>query len=233
VTTPNHNHDTSAKDSTQQPPEAPNAMDHAQLTELIKKQYSGLYSLLRRKLKDRELAADLINEAVAITLEHAQQGRLKQLTSVGGYIFRVSINLLRNHQRNADNRSDLRADVDALNTLAEHDNDVVEATQLRRRAQRLIESLSSPRDREVVKRFYLDEQDKESICKDLKLTPLQFTQIISRARHRMKQAFDAQGFERADYLSLTLLAITLINDNTTTNLNSVVQHIDHSRHLLT
>jgi RNA polymerase sigma-70 factor, ECF subfamily len=208
-------------------------MDHAQLTELIKKQYGGILSLVRRKLNDRELASDLVNDAIAITLEHAQQGRLKQLTSIGGYIFKVSMNLLRNHQRNSDNRADLRADVDALNTLAEHYGDVVEATQLRRRAQRLVESLSSPRDREVIKRFYLDEQEKESICKDLSLTPLQFTQIVSRARQRMKQAFDAQGFERADYLSLTLLAITLIHDKTAINLDSAVRHIDHSRHLLT
>jgi RNA polymerase sigma-70 factor (ECF subfamily) len=91
-----------------------------------------------------------------------------------------------------------------MEALAEYDTDGVEAIQIRQRTQQLIESLPSPRDRDVIKRFYLDEEDKEVICGKLGLTPLQFTQVMSRARQRMKQLFDSQGLKRGDFFSLVL-----------------------------
>jgi hypothetical protein len=56
----------------------------------------------------------------------------------------------------------------------------------------------------VIKRFYVDESDKATICKELGLTPLQFTQVISRARQRMKLLFAARGLKHGDLLSLLL-----------------------------
>jgi len=187
-----------------EPTSSSHCVDHAQLAALIETQYGGLLSLARRKLKDRELADDLINDAIVITLEHARLGRLTQIDSVGGYVFMVSMNLLRNYRRNIDNRHDLRADVEALDTLAVRDSDAIEAAQIKQKAKRVIESLASARDREVVKRFYLDEVDKQVICNELNLTPLQFTQVMSRARQRMKQTFDSLGFKRGDFFSVSL-----------------------------
>jgi RNA polymerase sigma-70 factor (ECF subfamily) len=176
----------------------------AQISELIKKQYSGLLNLVRRKLKDREIASDLVNAAIVLTLEHARLGRLKNIESIGGYVFKISMNLLRNYERNIDNRFDLRVDGGVMESLAKYDSDNVEVDQIRLKAQQLIESLSSPRDRQVIKRFYLDEHDKQHICDDLGLTPLQFTQVMSRARQRMKQIFESQGLKRADFFSVLL-----------------------------
>ena len=178
------------------------AINHEQIAELVRQQYGGLLSLVRRKLKDRELASELVNEAIAITLEHSRLGRLTELQSIGGYVFRVSMNLLRNHQRNVDNRLDLRADVATLDALVEYESDNLQAAEIRQQARRVIESLASPRDREVIKRFYLAEDDKQVICQELGLTPLQFTQIMSRARQRMKQIFDTQGLKAGDLFSL-------------------------------
>jgi len=180
------------------------AKDHAQVSELLRTQYGGLLSLVRRKIKDRELAADLINEAIAITLEHARLGRLTQQGGIGGYVFQVAMNLLRNYRRNADNRNDLRSSVEVLEIHVTYEPDEIEAAQIRKKTQRLIESLASARDREVVKRFYLDEEDKQTICESMGLTPLQFTQVMSRARQRMKAVFDAEGSNKSDFISLVL-----------------------------
>jgi RNA polymerase sigma-70 factor (ECF subfamily) len=177
---------------------------HAKISDLIKKQYSGLLTLVRRKLKDRELATDLVNEAIVITLEHARLGRLTNIESIGGYVFKVSMNLLRNYERNIDNRIDLRVNGGVMESLAKYDSDDLEADQIRNKTQQLIELLSSPRDREVIKRFYLDEDDKQIICNELSLTPLQFTQVMSRARQRMKQIFESQGLKHADFFSVLL-----------------------------
>jgi RNA polymerase sigma-70 factor (ECF subfamily) len=179
-------------------------IEQKQIAELVQAQYSGLLSLMHRKLKDRELAAEILNEGIVVTLEHARLGRLTHKEQIGGYVFRVCMNLLRNIQRTVANRPDLRINIECLDILTRNDTDGIESEQIRRKAQQLIESLSSARDREVVKRFYLDEEDKESICEALSLTPLQFNLVLSRARQRMKLIFETQGHKRIDFLSLLL-----------------------------
>jgi DNA-directed RNA polymerase specialized sigma24 family protein len=49
-----------------------------------------------------------------------------------------------------------------------------------------------PRDSELLRRFYLQEQTKEEICREMKLTPTQFRLLKSRAKSR----FTALGLTR-------------------------------------
>jgi len=49
-----------------------------------------------------------------------------------------------------------------------------------------------PRDSELLRRFYLQEQTKEEICREMKLTPTQFRLLKSRAKSR----FTALGLMR-------------------------------------
>lgn len=177
------------------------AMEHAQIAKLITQHYSGLLHLIRSKLKDKELASDLLNEAIAMTLEHSNQGRIGQPGQVAGYVFKVTMNLLRNYRRNMDNRTESHGDAESMESLPFHDADPLESEQIKATALKVIKSLASSRDREIVKRFYLDEEEKQSICEALDLSPIQFTQVISRARQRMKLLFDSQGVKHQDFFS--------------------------------
>ena len=53
-------------------------------------------------------------------------------------------------------------------------------------AKRVLTSLA-PRDREVLERFYLDEQSAGEICKDMELSETQFRLIKSRAKLRFQE----------------------------------------------
>jgi RNA polymerase sigma-70 factor (ECF subfamily) len=176
--------------------------EHERLAARIQLEYDGLLALLSRKIRNRDLAGDLLNDAVATTLEHSQAGRVPQADQVCGYVFQVAMNLLRNHQRKADNRHASQSNVEALQALAHHDEDAVEAAQLKAQAKALIESLPIKRDREAVTRFYLDEEDKQSICDSLGLNAVQFAQIMTRARQRLREVFEAKKLKHRDFLSL-------------------------------
>jgi RNA polymerase sigma-70 factor (ECF subfamily) len=176
--------------------------EREQLRKLLQTQYAGVVNLMIRKLKDRELANDLVNEAVAITLEQLRASGTLQIDNVAGYVFRVSLNLLRNHRRHSNNRSDLRVDMGALESVPTEVRDDVEAIQIKRHVTKVIRSLNTARDREVVKRFYLEEQEKEAICTELGLTAMQFSQITSRARQRMKSIFESEGIQQRDLYSV-------------------------------
>ncbi len=68
----------------------------------------------------------------------------------------------------------------------------------------MLESLNMARDRAIVQRFYLHEEDKETICRDLGVSSAQFNLVISRARQRMKRLLDTRGLGRNDLLCLAV-----------------------------
>ena len=173
--------------------------EHTEILRLIQSSYSGLLGLLRRKLNNRELAADLLNEAVVIALEHMRSGRLGESERITGYVFKVTMNLLRNYQRNMNNRQDLRAATDFLPSLSHASDVTADQQRIKELVRIVIDSLGTARDREIVRRYYLDEEQKEGICAALGVTPLNFDKIVCRARQRLKVLLESRGYSRTDF----------------------------------
>ena len=65
----------------------------------------------------------------------------------------------------------------------------------------LLRELPQARDRLMLKRFYLDDHDKEVICQEMQLSEAAFNQALSRARRRFKQILEERGFSRRDLLN--------------------------------
>jgi len=172
---------------------------------LIESQYAGLVRLLHRKLRDEQLARDTLNQAIVTSLEHLNAGRISDASQIAGYVFQVAMNHLRNHRRKMDERGDRRVDPEALeHVAAEVDYAASDRGKLAAQVRRVLEALPTPRDREIVTRFYLDEEAKEPICRDLGLSPLHFDKVIFRARQRMRKLLEESGFEKADFLCVLL-----------------------------
>jgi RNA polymerase sigma-70 factor, ECF subfamily len=165
-------------------------------------QYQGLQRLIRRKVQNPDDASDLLNAALVLTLEHFDAGRISDPSHIGGYAYQVAMNLLKNHRRKHVERSDRRAELNE-ETLAAPEADALE-TDWSQRVRKLIDELPATRDRILLKRFYLDEDQKENICKDLGISSLHFDKIIFRARQRIKTLFEARGLKRGDFLSFLL-----------------------------
>lgn len=75
------------------------------------------------------------------------------------------------------------APIEGLNV---HDSRInLESTTYRKQQKRLARQILAEmprRDRDVLLRFYLEEQSKEQICEEMKLTPTQFRLIKSKAK---------------------------------------------------
>lgn len=56
--------------------------------------------------------------------------------------------------------------------------------------RRLIGELPTDRDRQLLLRFYVAEEEKERICSDLGLDSLHFNRVLFRARHRFKELLE-------------------------------------------
>jgi RNA polymerase sigma-70 factor (ECF subfamily) len=99
-------------------------------------------------------------------------------------------------------RADKRVDVtecEALVSPAPAD-EAIEA-HIAARVKELIRGMGSVRDRTILVRFYLDEQDRESICRELHITPAQFAKVLHRARTRLRTLLESDGLKRSDFFS--------------------------------
>ncbi|HEY7638173.1 MAG TPA: sigma-70 family RNA polymerase sigma factor [Steroidobacteraceae bacterium] len=176
--------------------------------QFIAEHYTGLQALLQRRIGDAAIAAEMLNEAIATAIVHMRQGRVAQPERLAGYVFRVAMNLYRNYRREFDNRAELRAGGDAVQQLPGANNveDALD-TGVVQAVRAIVASLPTARDREIVKRFYLDEEDKEQICRSLGLGALHFDKVIFRARQRLRALLEARGFRKSDLLGVLLVGV--------------------------
>ena len=74
---------------------------------------------------------------------------------------------------------------DALGGLLHHDR--------ARLTRQILAELTVPRDREVLVRYYLAEEDSTRICEDLELTPEHFHRVLHRARQRYRRLYEERA----------------------------------------
>lgn len=168
--------------------------------ELVARYSSGLLFMLQRTSGDPALAEDLHQEAFRIVLTRLRSRGLDEPGGLSGYLRGTARNLLI-----ADRRKNARR-----KTEADHDQVVAtpdtrdgQAHKVLRREEanivhRLIEEMSAERDRQLLYRFYIAEEDKEQICDDLGLSSLHFNRVLFRARQRFKDLWTR--FERRQRL---------------------------------
>jgi|GEM_PF-2451175 len=177
-------------------------LERSDIEALIGREYHGLRLLLTRRVGNAHVAADLLNDAICTTWEKWQAGRIERPEQIVGYIFQVALNLLRNHRRAAAERPERRASPKVLEDLAQEPPDEGVQEHIAARVRRLLLDLSSPRDRVLLVRFYLNEEEGEAICRDMNLTPQQFARVLHRARGRLRALVEAHGISRSDLFSI-------------------------------
>lgn len=170
--------------------------------DFIKRHYTGLYTLLHRRIRDANIAQEILNEAVATAIAHSRAGRVSDQDRLAGYVYRVALNLYRNYRREYANRPGIHATDESIDQLPAQRSAEEAAMDgsIMRHVVSIIASLPTARDREIVKRFYLDEEDKAEICRSMGLSPLHFDRVIFRARQRMRSLLEAKGYEKSDFL---------------------------------
>jgi RNA polymerase sigma-70 factor (ECF subfamily) len=177
----------------------------------VYRDYPGLRSLILRRVRNPEVAADILQDAIVTTLEKLKSGEISRPENIGGYLYRVALNHLRNHRRK--DRASLSTS-DGLESLAQSEADPewdrVGHPEWALAARRVLEEMSTPRDRELLIRFYLNDEEKESICRCLGLSDEHFNRVVFRARNRFRTLLERRGFVKADFLAMAAIGIGLV-----------------------
>jgi RNA polymerase sigma-70 factor (ECF subfamily) len=149
-----------------------------------------LLYLLKRRTRDPELALDLLQDTLRIAIERLRSGPLEQPEGLAAYLRGVALNLWIAHQRKNARRG-TTADSDAVEAAADESGagpfENVSREQVRDAVAALLEELGVPRDREILRRLYLGDEDKDAICAALGVDTIHFNRVLFRAKERFRE----------------------------------------------
>jgi len=156
---------------------------------LVKRYGAGLLYLLKRRSRDPDLALDIRQDALRVVIEKLRSGPIEQPERLAAYLRGVALNLCV-AQRRKDFRRATTADSEALEAAADDragPSDLLSAEQLKRAVRQLLDELPTPRDRDILTRVYLLDEDKDAICAALGVDSVHFNRVLFRAKQRFRE----------------------------------------------
>jgi len=148
----------------------------------------GVALLLDRHTRDRAEAEDLYQETFCVALEKLRRGELRNPATLPAFLAGIARNLAIEHYRKAARRK-TEPDSETLAAVEAAGSGQLDRLMSREYAalvRRTIRELRPERDREVLFRFYIAEEDKDEIAAAFSLTGVQLNRVLHRARQRYK-----------------------------------------------
>src|SRR3954453_20044662 len=145
--------------------------------------------LLDRHTNGRPEAEDLFQDTFRTGLEKLRRGELREPAKLPAFLAQIARSLAIEHYRKLTRRR-TDADSDAVLAAVAPDAGPLSGLLAKENAalvRQVLQELGNERDRQILLRFYLAEDDKERIAGDLGLTGLQLTRVPPRPRQRYKE----------------------------------------------
>ncbi len=150
--------------------------------------------LIRLKLRSRVPSAEIVDELkqeifvrVFSTLRSAEG--IRQASRLGAFVNSVCNNVLLEHYRSSSRTTPLQEDEDSPE-IPDTKVDILGSVISKQTADRIrsvLESLTE-RDRRLLKEVFLEERDKDAVCRDFQVDRGYLRVLL----HRAKQTFKAQ-----------------------------------------
>jgi RNA polymerase sigma-70 factor (ECF subfamily) len=149
-----------------------------------------LHLKLRSRLHSRQAIEDVRQETFARVLATLRkENGLRQPDRLGAFVNTVCNNVLFEHYR-ANSRSESLDEEDRpeLPASGASAHDVAAANQLKGKVREILAELS-PRDRGVLKAIFLDERDREDVCREFGVDGEYLRVLLFRARQNFKAEY--------------------------------------------
>lgn len=162
--------------------------DRSAETAVVHRYQAPLMVVLYNSSKDRVLAEDIAQDTWIIVLEKIRNGDVREPKQLAAFIRQVGKNqLIMRYRKNEKDKYNEQVDDDkSHSTLPTPEQNIVNK-QLNQSIGKLFEELRQPRDRDLLKRFYITADTKEDLCHEYGLTGAHFDRVLHRARERFKK----------------------------------------------
>jgi RNA polymerase sigma-70 factor (ECF subfamily) len=159
--------------------------------ELVRRYKDGIAIIIQRIVRDETVAEDLSQDTFKIALEKIRDGDVREPERLSGFICGVARNLAIDAVRKM-RRATNQEEVCNAEQVRDSQPDQFEQLWRKERAEivrQTIGEMKVERDRELLFRYYIAEEDKDHICVDLGLTSQQFNSVVFRALKRYKELY--------------------------------------------
>ena len=168
------------------------AGDSAAESRMVERYSNGLRFLLLRRVHEDERAQDLLQDTFYIAISKLREIDLENPERLAGYLRGIAIRVALNAGRRRQ-REPYAMEAEAVAQIPDREPrqfDHVAREQTLAAVQKLLRSMPVKRDREILTRFYVEDQDKEEICKALNLDSLHFNRVLFRAKKRFRKILE-------------------------------------------
>ena len=182
------------------------AGDPSAEAELIERyQQRVRYVLLRQMPQHRHDVDDVLHDTLIAAIVRLRERGIEDSSRLGGFIYGIAKNLRRANLRDHAKR-DGEVDPELLTRLPDETNTDPEQLAAGRETTQIVRQLldelgksrGRKRDREVLIRLYVKQQERQEICQELGIAPDHLRRVVHRAKQRLK----ALMLERRDELNL-------------------------------
>lgn len=159
--------------------------------ELYHRYKDGVGVIIGQIVHNESVTEDLSQETFRISLEKIRDGEVRDPERLSGFVCGVARNLALDYIRKMRRSLNQEEAIDAEQIRDTQPNPYDHLLR-KERAELVLQTLSEikiARDREVLSRYFIAEEDKDRICADLGLTTPHFNSIVHRALKRYKELY--------------------------------------------
>jgi RNA polymerase sigma-70 factor (ECF subfamily) len=162
--------------------------------ELVRRYSRGVSIIIGQSLADPTAAADVYQEVFRLALLKVRAGEVRDPERLAGFICGIARNLVIEHFRSAARLKGRHEGEPDRQFPSPEPSQLDRLLRAERAAlaRRVLAELPSDRDRRILYRFYIEDDDKADICADLGIDAVYFNHVISRARQRYKKIFESE-----------------------------------------
>ena len=167
---------------------------------------NGIRQIIVKATGSFAIAEELTQETLIITLRRLRSVPLEEPGKLPAYIAQTARNLARAEMRKERRRrtdSGVEDLEDIPDMTVSHDK-VIHLDTATEAVRTVLEELRPERDRHILVRHYLRDEDKGTICHEWGITESTFHVILFRARKRFLELLRKRGISRGDLFSIVL-----------------------------
>jgi RNA polymerase sigma-70 factor, ECF subfamily len=170
--------------------------------ELVARFQKGVRRIIAKVTRNLSLAEELSQETFVVTLRRLRSVPLEDPAKLPAFIVQTARNLaIAEKRKQRRRRTDTGGHgIEELADISVGDDRWADADSAAVTVRAVLKGLSSERDRQVLVRHYLRDEDRAVICRELGIKETAFNVIVFRARRRFLQKLTQCGIGRTDIL---------------------------------
>lgn len=169
--------------------------------ELVRRYGPSVMRMLQALTQNRWSAEDVHQETFAIVLRRLRRQRLDDPEALGQFLRQTARKVVMATNRKRRLRQQTEIEGAAVEEIVDPEPGQLVSVLRKEEGElvrRTIADMRPARYRQLLRRFYLEEEAKEIICAELGLSAVHFNRVLFRARRRFLRAVEHGEMRRSD-----------------------------------